>query len=486
MNWTGLHLGVGLGYGGAVHNSGVEIYDYTPGGLLQIGPFDLFSIGGELDFGGDGGLATVEGGYDYQINDKFVIGIMGDYTHNNIDTEISIFGDVCYEFYPDSCTTPVVDDTPDLTYTLSVGDSWSILGRAGYLVNPTTLFYGLGGYTHTTMNADLTLNSDPTGAIELLSYDYDREGLTFGAGIETMVSKNVSAKIEYRSTNWSAERIFGDSLQGIRLWDNSNVQSVRGVLSWRLGEGVTQTASTSTNPYDVDWTGMYVGVAAGIGVARHNSGVEIYDYTPGGLLQIGPFDLLSIGAGLDFGGTGAIASLETGYDFQINDKFVVGIMGDYTHSGIETTGRIFGDVCYELPGPDSCDIAVVDDTPEIAYSLTVADSWSVMGRAGYLTNPKTLIYGLAGYTHTTMEADITLSSIPTGSVELASYTYDRDGITVGAGIETKLTEKLSAKLEYRNTTWDAERVFGDSTQGIRLWDDSMVQTVRVGLTYKVF
>jgi len=127
-DWTGLHVGGGFGYGVARQTAGLELFDYSPGGLLQVGPIDLYSIGAEMDLGGDGWIGSVEAGYDVQLG-NFVVGIVGDYTFSGMQTQASIFGDVCYE-YPftgtsgadDDCSTNTVSDrlTSPIPLTLAI------------------------------------------------------------------------------------------------------------------------------------------------------------------------------------------------------------------------------------------------------------------------------------------------------------------------------------------------------------------------------
>ena len=94
---------------------------------------------------------------------------------------------------------------------------------------------------------------------------------------------------------------------------------------------------------------------------------------------------------------------------------------------------------------------------EADISLSNADAidWlgSARGRVGYLLQPGLLLYGTAG-----------LGLVDTGSTE-AGFVY-------GVGIEGKLSEMLSAKLEFLN--------FNDAT--VR-GDD--VSVVRAGINYKL-
>ncbi len=497
QSWSGLHIGVGVGFGGNTTYSGAELGTDGPG--IGIGPVDVFSIGAGLDFGGAGALATIEAGYDFQLTDRFVLGIAGDYTWSAIDTDATLFGDVCYEFplsgtdgNDDDCSNNVVSDSPSIEYRLRPENSWSVIGRAGYVANANTMIYGLGGFTRTTMKADvdLSFNTDVTGPVneELASYSYERDAATFGMGIETFLRPGVTAKLEYRHTAWDNEEVFpigGDT--SFRFFDEATIQTMRAGLSYRFGAG--GDGARMPKGMAIDWTGLRAGVTGGMGNVETNGQAEIFDYSPGGLFSTGPFDLYSIGAALDFGGDGLIGSFEVGYDYQIGSQFVVGIQADYTFSGMETEASIFGDVCYENPnGPDSCDINTPDETADLTYTLKTGDSWSIMGRAGWLANPDTLIYGLGGFTRTKMSGSVAINSmmVPASDSELLSYSYDRDGWTIGGGIETMLSPQLSAKLEYRNTMWTEDGGFdlGGPDAGINLSEDTMVQTFRTGLSWR--
>jgi outer membrane immunogenic protein len=496
-NWTGFHLGVGAGLGGVSHNAGAEIYDNDTGGLIQVGPVDLFSIGGMLDVGGDGALGTIEGGFDYQIGERFVLGIQGDYTWSNFDAGAGLGALVCFENPngPDNCDTGTPDGEIALDYSLTAKSSWSIIGRAGYVANPGALAYVLGGFTRTNMEGELTL-STPGGTQPIADYDYERDGWTFGGGIEAPITGAMTLKMEYRRTEWENDtNIPFSATGGINTWDDAIVQSMRGVLSWRFGaDNASQQAAVDAIPA-VDWTGFNVGLAGGLATLRHNAGLEAYDDGVGGLIQVGPVDIFAIGGDLDFGGEGYLGRLEAGYDFQLGQRFVLGAFADYTFSNAESQVGLFGDYCVEgydsgIGGagtPDDCDNGVVTATGDLTYTLETGDSWSIGGRAGVLVNPQTLFYGLGAFTRQNMKADLTLNTgfAPIGSQQILAYDYERDGWTFGLGVQTMLTDKLSTKLEYRNTQWDeSEIILGDADAGVIRNEDSTVQTFSVGLSWK--
>ncbi len=71
---------------------------------------------------------------------------------------------------------------------------------------------------------------------------------------------------------------------------------------------------------------------------------------------------------------------------------------------------------------------------------------------------------------------------------LPDYSFDVDGLTAGAGIETRLTANLTGKLEYRYTGYDTKNVLNfpiNDRTSIDLDDDISVQTVRAVVSWKL-
>ena len=176
--WTGFSIGVGGGGGSLVSDLSV-----TPGTLVPPG---LFSAG--LDgIGADGAFGTVSAGLDYQINPQLVIGAFVDYD----------FADIATKFDANLFGTTINAQT-------KLEDVWTIGGRIGFLPSPSTLVYGLAGYSHASVT-DLTITTSTgfTGVIGVPSFD----GWTVGGGIETMIFKNVSLKGEYRYTQFDQKSL---------------------------------------------------------------------------------------------------------------------------------------------------------------------------------------------------------------------------------------------------------------------------------------
>ncbi len=138
FSWTGMYAGIQGGY-----------FDTS-----------VDSAPGSQSSGNLGGYA----GYNYQINNRFVLGVEGDYnkafgTYGGFGYELSSFG--------------------------------SLRGRAGYAMDRTMVF--------------------ATGGLALMDYERStgagdpglETGYALGAGVEHMFMDNISAKAEYLYMNFS-------------------------------------------------------------------------------------------------------------------------------------------------------------------------------------------------------------------------------------------------------------------------------------------
>ena len=115
-NWTGCFIKGGGGYG--MWNQETTGFD------------DNIVAGREITTGGRGWFGTVGAGCDYQIGDRWVIGVFGDYDFS------SIKGDFAASFGGD-----VIGGREKLN------SAWAVGGRIGYLITPTILTYISGGFT---------------------------------------------------------------------------------------------------------------------------------------------------------------------------------------------------------------------------------------------------------------------------------------------------------------------------------------------------
>ncbi len=196
---------------------------------------------------------------------------------------------------------------------------------------------------------------------------------------------------------------------------------------------------------EVSWTGFYLG--AGGGGAATSSDLKAL---------IGSFTLAEANG---IGGVGGFGTVQVGYDRQFS-RFVGGVFADYDFDSVDSKVSFFNG--------------------HLSFPFNLNDSWTVGGRLGYLVNPNTLAYALAGYTEATFD-------LPAGT-----HNSTFEGYTVGGGLETNLTGNLFLKLEYRFTGLDQNTIFTakiwegeeECYKLFKVTDQPDIQTGRLVLTYK--
>jgi outer membrane immunogenic protein len=201
--WTGFYLGAGIGAGAVVHDT------TAAGGLVNLD-----------GFGGEGVFGTLTVGYDRQFG-KWVGGVFLDYDFSNISTDFR-FG--------------------NFSTSLDHDRSWSIGGRLGYLTSPSTLWYGMAGYTRASFD-DISI--EPGFSLSVPDFS----GYFVGAGVESRLGGNWSLRAEYRFTQLDSEQLSfrysgegesGSYPSGIHL--EPSMHTARAVLTYRFGERAESSA----------------------------------------------------------------------------------------------------------------------------------------------------------------------------------------------------------------------------------------------------
>lgn len=196
-SWTSLYFGVGGGYG----SSNTEVSGDAGG-----------AGGGSLDgIGADGGFVTFQVGADYQVSQRFVVGAFFDYDLTDLSSDLSLtFGAL------------------GINGEAEFEDVWTVGVRAGYLINPHTLFYVGAGYTETSLEGEIGVVGGPS-----LSGDLgDFSGYALLAGMEAKLSENFSLKAEYRFTQYDNEEVL--SIGGVDIDAEPSIHAGRLVGTYRF------------------------------------------------------------------------------------------------------------------------------------------------------------------------------------------------------------------------------------------------------------
>jgi len=235
------------------------------------------------------------------------------------------------------------------------------------------------------------------------------------------------------------------------------------------------------HPAPKTWTGLYLGAGVGAGAVVHE--LDAYARRKGNKCEEnGDYVALAEGgqcsngggtreSGLIFdgiGGEGAFGTLQLGYDRQLSSRFVIGAFLDYDFSNIST------------------DLEIYNNYNSYSAEIELEHMWSIGARFGWLATPDTMWYVLAAYTQGSFD-------VSDSEGFLADYLKidDFDGYTLGAGVETRLTDNWSIKGEYRFTQFDSETILNyghdegpySYEAGVDL--EPSVHTARVVLSYRI-
>ncbi|WP_448044779.1 outer membrane protein [Bradyrhizobium liaoningense] len=198
------------------------------------------------------------------------------------------------------------------------------------------------------------------------------------------------------------------------------------------------------------WTGFYVGANGGYSWGRSRTDVSYFNSAtgaaiapPAGSITSGSFDM-----------NGAVAGGQAGYNWQ-NANWVYGIEGDLNWS--DEKGRATFNCGGVAPAGGPClpGLTFLPPGALAGTTLTVDQhlQWfgTVRGRIGILVTPKVLFYGTGGLAFGEIKTTGTMTGFTPAGVAIASVgsnSTTRAGWTVGAGVEGKITQNWSAKLEY--------------------------------------
>jgi outer membrane immunogenic protein len=184
--WTGFYAGLNLGGGwsaNSINNAQLSPYASTVNGQIYLLPGN--NQGGSNAGGVVGGGQI---GYNYQFGNSFLVGVEADIQGTSMN---SSSGNSNFALYPDPgfAGNYLVSLAPAGNPGISLNWFGTVRGRAGFLITPTLLLYGTGGFAYGGVSGGFT------------NYSNTRTGWTAGGGVEWMFMPNWSAKAEYLYTD---------------------------------------------------------------------------------------------------------------------------------------------------------------------------------------------------------------------------------------------------------------------------------------------
>lgn len=200
--WTGCYVGVQGGYSMVATQADLDVTGFPLNASIDGLSADNAVFGGAV-------------GCDMRLGDSgLLVGVFGSYSMGDRDHNMGVS----------------IGGNSLASAGLSLGDSWTVGGRVGYLVTPSTLVYGLAGWTQTeTGDLVVTLGNNKA------SFDVsDLSGWTVGGGLEVQLGYGWSLAGEYRANFYDEETIkLVPGLLDLNLKTTEHVGMVR--LAYKLG-----------------------------------------------------------------------------------------------------------------------------------------------------------------------------------------------------------------------------------------------------------
>ena len=179
------------------------------------------------------------------------------------------------------------------------------------------------------------------------------------------------------------------------------------------------------------WTGFYIGGHIGAGFRDDNN--NIFGNRD---------DVRFIGGG------------QIGADYQFSGNFLVGVEGQYSYVDNDNNNPFL------FPGG--------------TFNQNLRGLASFTGRVGYTWGPG-LIYVKGGYAYADMRNN---------GFGAFQFNDNRDGYTVGGGLEYMFAQNWSGKIEYQYFDFDRRNLLvGAPLVAVANWSED-IHTIKVGLNYR--
>jgi outer membrane immunogenic protein len=182
-NWSGFYAGANIGYswGRSSDTSTLANGVGTP----------LFASAGSSNL--DGVVGGGQIGYNWQ-RQNWVFGLEADIQDTDERGSRSFICGISVCTPPGGGLLALVIPGPAVPVTLNQKIDWfgTVRGRIGVLATPKVLFYATGGLAYGEVATNETI-----GALSSFSATDTKAGYTVGAGVEGVIGRNWTAKLEY-------------------------------------------------------------------------------------------------------------------------------------------------------------------------------------------------------------------------------------------------------------------------------------------------
>jgi outer membrane immunogenic protein len=430
FTWTGLYLDAQGGYGGWNANSSTAIASVN-----QIA-------------GGRGFLGRVGGGFDYQFSDRFVAGVLADYSYGQQNGIIQ-------------------DAGAGLSGNTNQNWSWAAGGRLGYLITPDLFAYGEAGFTQARFGGAALLNSATTAFSGHGTSSLTASGWFAGAGFETMFAPGWFFRTEYRYADYGSHNLVDTGALGTleSIHFHPVAQTITSGIVYKFGwptfsaPGIPSFAMLTDGfgaaPAQTNWTGFYADAGIGYGLWTANSATR--NPVTGNCIICNT---------QRFGGRGVFGTVGAGYDYQVTNKFVVGVLGDYDPSDMRGT--------------------IQDQANGFVGSISQQWAWGAGARIGYLVSPAVLTYTKAGFTQARFGGTNLVDTFTGAGTGAFTPGFTANGYFIGGGVEAEFAPGWFWRADYRYASYGshdvAELGAGAAASNIHFRPEE--QTATVGLVYK--
>jgi outer membrane immunogenic protein len=199
---------------------------------------------------------------------------------------------------------------------------------------------------------------------------------------------------------------------------------------------------------DPDWTGGYVGINGGYSWGRSSTNVTFFNSATGVAIVPPPGSITSSRFNLN----GGVAGGQIGYNLQ-SGRWVFGLETDLQWSDERGNTNFLcaatatGGVC--LPGATFLPAGATGAT--LSYSQSLQWFGTARGRVGVTLVPSVLAYVTGGLAYGSIKTSGNLSGFNPGGAAAAlafNNSTTKGGWTLGGGLETRLTDRWTGKIEY--------------------------------------